>query len=175
MSSSREGSIHRSEPVYFLFAVLVAAFSRPRRTYATIGLILGIESANLIVSGQWETGKWPVYAGFALSLAGLSIAISHIMHRTRREADQIQQTAHEQLIAHANAVDPLARESQLAVLTTEARQASNVNAAMQREDAFAGLIDMIYEFVPAHTYALFLKENGEEGSVFITQGEEKRW
>jgi len=153
-------------PVYFLFAVLVAAFSPPRQTYATIGLILGIESCNLFISGQWEPGKWPVYAGFALSLFGVSIAISHIMRRARRETDQLKD-AHEQLLARANAVDPLAGNSQLAMLTTEARQASNVNAAIQREDAFAGLIDMIYEFVPAHTYALFLKENKEEGSVFI--------
>jgi two-component system cell cycle response regulator len=152
-------------PVYFLFAVPVAAFSPPRRTYATIGLILGIESCNLLVSGRGEPVKWPVYAGFALSLFGVSIAISHIMRRTRREADEFKD-AHEQLLARANAVDPLAGDSQLAVLTTEARQASNVNAAMEREDAFAGLIDMIYEFVPAHTYALFLKEARDEGSVF---------
>jgi len=161
------GGVHSSLwPVYFLFAVLVAAFSPPRRTYATIGLILSIESGNLFISGQGDAGKWPVYAGFALSLIGVSIAITHIMHRTRREADQFKD-AHERLLARANAVDPLAGRSQLAVLTTEARQASNVNAAIQREDAFAGLIDMIYEFVPAHTYALFLKENRDEGSVFI--------
>ena len=152
-------------PVYFLFAVLVAAFSPPRWTYATIGLILGIESCNLFISGQWDAGKWPVYTGFALSLIGVSVAISHIVRRARRETDQLKD-AHEQLLARANAVDPLAGNSRLAVLTTEARQASNVNAAIQREDAFAGLIDMIYEFVPAHTYALFLKENRDEGSVF---------
>ena len=160
------GGFHSSLwPVYFLFAVLVAAFSPPRRTYATIGLILGIESCNLFVSGQGELEKWPFYAGFALSLIGVSVAISLIVRRTRREADQFKD-AHEQLLARANAVDPLAGQSQLAMLTTEARQASNVNAAIQREDAFAGLIDMIYDFVPAHTYALFLKENRDEGSVF---------
>ena len=160
------GGFHSSLwPVYFLFAVLVAAFSPPRWTYATIGLILGIESSNLFISGQGDAGKWPVYTGFALSLIGVSVAISHIVRRARRETDQLKD-AHEQLLARANAVDPLAGNSRLAVLTTEARQASNVNAAIQREDAFAGLIDMIYEFVPAHTYALFLKENRDEGSVF---------
>lgn len=160
------GGVHSSLwPVYFLFAVLVAALSPPRRTYATIGLILGIESCNLFFSGQGKLEKWPFYAGFALSLIGVSIAISHIVRRTRREADRFKD-AHERLLARANAVDPLAGRSQLAMLTTEARQASNVNAAIQREDAFAGLIDMIYEFVPAHTYALFLKETREEGSVF---------
>ena len=153
-------------PVYFLFAVLVAAFSPPLRTYATIGLILGIEGCNLFVSGRGDAGNWPVYAGFALSLIGVSVAITHIMRRTRREADQFKD-AHEQLLARASAVDPLAGQSQLAMLTTEARQASNVNAAIQREDAFAGLIDMIYEFVPAHTYALFLKEDRDEGSAFM--------
>ena len=160
------GGVHSSLwPVYFLFAVPVAAFSPPRVTYATIGLILGIESCNLFVSGQGDISKWPFYAGFALSLIGVAIAIVFIMRRTRREADRFK-NAHERLLAHANAVDPLAGQSQLASLTTEARQASNVNAAMQREDAFAGLIDMIYEFVPAHTYALFLKD--KEGSSVFT-------
>ena len=158
------GGIHSSlQPVYFLFAVLVAAFSRPRQTYATIGLILGIESANLFISGQWETGKWPAYAGFAVSLAGLSIAISYIMQHTRRETDQLKD-AHERLLAHADALNPLANSGALESLTEENQLASNVNAALERDDAFAGLIDMIYEFVPAHTYALFLKErrNGTE-------------
>jgi two-component system cell cycle response regulator len=160
------GGVHSSLwPVYFLFAVLVAALSSPRRTYAMLGLILVIESCNLFRSGQGDAGKWPVYAGFALSLIGVSIAITYIMHRARREANQFKD-AHERLLARASSVDPLAGQSQLAALTTESRQASNVNAAIQSENAFAGLVDMIYEFVPAHTYALFLKENRDEGSVF---------
>jgi diguanylate cyclase (GGDEF)-like protein len=160
------GGVHSSLwPVYFLFAVLVAALSSPRRTYAMLGLILVIESCNLFRSGKGDAEKWPVYAGFGLSLIGVSIAITYIMRRARREADQFKD-AHERLLARASSVDPLARESQLAMLTTESRQASNVNAAIQSENAFAGLIDMIYEFVPAHAYALFLKENRDEGSVF---------
>jgi two-component system cell cycle response regulator len=160
------GGAHSSLwPLYFLFAVLVAAFSPPRRTYATLGLILVIESSGLFLRAQWDPGNWTVYAGFALSLVGVSIAISHIMHRTRREADRYKD-AHERLLAHANAVDPLAGRAKLEMLTAEARQASNVHAAMQREDAFAGLIDMIYEFVPAHTYALYLKETTADGAVF---------
>lgn len=161
------GGVHSSLwPAYFLFAAVVAIFSPLRQTYAMTGLILSIESANLFISGQWETGKWPVYAGFGLSLLGVSAAISHIMHRTRQEADQFKD-AHERLIEHADAINPLSDSTPIEALSEENRLASNVKAARSREDAFDGLIDMIYEFVPAHAYALFLKERIGEADAFV--------
>ncbi|MCK9418535.1 MAG: sensor domain-containing diguanylate cyclase [Nitrospirae bacterium] len=148
-------------PAYFLFAVMIAAFAPLIQTYGTICLILGIESSNLFLSGQWQPERWPVYAGFGASLSGLSIAIAHIMHRTRQETAQLKD-AHERLIAHADALDPLAETNTLESLM--GRQTAAVSAALERESTFNGLIDMIAHFVPAHSYALFLKERGE---VFV--------
>ena len=151
-------------PAYFLFAVMVAAFAPLLQTYGTICLILGIESSNLFFSGQWQPARWPVYAGFGASLSGLSIAIAHIMHRTRKEAKQLKDV-HDRLIAHADALDPLAETNTLESLMD--RQTTAVSAARERETTFNGLIDMISRFVPAHSYALFLKERREYGEVFV--------
>jgi diguanylate cyclase (GGDEF)-like protein len=148
-------------PAYFIFAVMVGAFAPLIQTYGTICLILGIESSNLFLSGQWQPARWPVYAGFGASLAGLSIAIAHIMHRIRKEAAQLRDV-HERLIAHADALDPLAETNMLESLMD--RQTTAVSAARERETTFNGLIEMIARFVPAHSYALFLKERGE---VFV--------
>jgi len=152
-------------PAYFLFVAVVAAISPLRQSYAATGLILGIETSNLVVSGQWETNRWPMYGGFALSLAGVSIAVSLILSRSRREADQLKD-AHERLLANADSLDPLSYATEFTALTSERRQAANLKAAGERENTFNGLIQMIYEFVPAHTYALFLKERRGNSEVF---------
>jgi diguanylate cyclase (GGDEF)-like protein len=161
------GGVHSTLwPGYFLFAVLVAAFSPVWQTYATTCLIVAIEAANLFISRQWEAEKWPVYAGFGVALISVSAVISHIMHRTRGEKKQAEDKL-EKLIEHADAIDPLADSDTIEALTEENQLASNVKAARNREDAFSGLIDMIYEFVPAHAYALFLKERVGEGDAFV--------
>lgn len=151
-------------PAYFLFGVMVAAFAPLLQTYGTICLILGIEASNLVLSGQWQPSRWHVYAGFGVSLAGLAIAIAHIMHHTRKEAAQVKD-AHDRLIAHADALDPLAQTHSLESLMD--RQTATVSAALERETTFHGLIDMIARFVPAHTYALFLKERRDNDEVFV--------
>jgi diguanylate cyclase (GGDEF)-like protein len=151
-------------PAYFLIGVMVAAFAPLIQAYGTIFLILGIESANLVRSGQWQPERWPVYAGFGASFSGLSIAIAHIMHHIRKEAAQLKDV-HERLIAHADSLDPLAETNPLESLM--GRQTAAVSAALERETTFGGLIDMISRFVPAHSYALFLKERRENGEVFV--------
>lgn len=159
------GSSHSSLwPAYFLIGVMVAAFAPLIQAYGTIFLILGIEAANLFRSGQWQPERWPVYAGFGASFSGLSIAIAHIMHHIRKEASQLKDV-HERLIAHADALDPLAETNTLESLM--GRQTAAVSAALERETTFDGLIDMISRFVPAHSYALFLKERREYGEVFV--------
>ncbi len=155
------GGIHSSLwPAYFLFTVLIAAFSRYPldKTYAAVGLILGIETANLIAPKQVQAFRWEVYAGYALSLAGVSLVTAHIMNRVRAKEQQVRE-AHEQLLAHASAVDPLSDKTKLSTLTQTGRQAANVDAALRREVTFNGLLEFIYELVPAHTYALFLREH----------------
>lgn len=159
------GGVHSSLwPVYFLFAVLIAAYSPIWQTYTASILILCIEAANLFFSNQWSVGKWPVYAGFSMSLFGLSVAIAHIMRHTRREATQARD-AHDRLIAHADSLDPFADTHSLESLA--GRQTSAVNAARERESTFMGLIDMISRFIPAHSYALFLKERRDQGELFV--------
>jgi two-component system cell cycle response regulator len=150
-------------PAYFLFSVLVAVFAPIRQSYGTIFLILGIESANLFLSGQWKPEQWPLYAGFAVSLTILSLVIAHIMHRTRKEV-ALARDAHERLIAKADAYDPFDDADKIESLVT--RQTANVSAALQREITFNGLLDMISEFVPAHTYALFLRERRDQVELF---------
>ncbi len=151
-------------PAYFIFAVMVAAFAPLVQTYGTVCLILGIEASNLFHAGQWQPERWPVYAGFGASFSGLSIAIAHIMHRVRRESEELRD-AHDRLIAHADALDPLAETNTLESLMD--RQTTTVSAALERESTFNGLIEMISRFVPAHSYALFLKERREYGDVFV--------
>ena len=151
-------------PAYFLFGVMIAAFAPLIQAYGMVCLVLGIESTNLLHAGQWQPGRWPVYAGFGAYFSGLSIAIAHIMHHTRTKSAQLKD-AHEQLIAHAGALDPLAETSTLESLM--GRQTAAVSAALERETTFNGLIDMISRFVPAHSYALFLKERREYGEVFV--------
>ena len=71
---------------------------------------------------------------------------------------------HDRLIEQAAAINP--DTDTIEALTEENRLASNIRAAQSREASFSGLIDMIYEFVPAHTYALFLKERSGEEDVY---------
>jgi hypothetical protein len=120
-------------PAYFLFAVMVATFSPLLQTYGTVCLIIVIEASNLLLSGQWQRERWPVYSGFVVSFAGLSIAIAHILHRTRKEAAQVKD-AHERLIAHADALDPLAETNTLESLMD--RRTTAVSAARERETTF---------------------------------------
>jgi diguanylate cyclase (GGDEF)-like protein len=146
-------------PAYFLFAVCIAGFS-PKpigMTYGAVGLMLAIETANLLAPKQVQDFSWGGYAGYMLSLGGVSLTTAHIMHRIRKKEQQVRR-AHEQLLAHAEAVNPLSDKTKLPALTREGRQAANVDAALTREVTFNGLLDFIYELVPAHTYALFLKE-----------------
>ncbi len=162
------GGIHSSLwPAYFLFAVLIAAFSQYPlgKTYTAVGLILGIETANLFAPKEAQAFRWEVYAGHALSLAAVSLVTAHIMNRVRSKEQQVRE-AHEQLLARADAYDPLSAETRL---DDDNRQLSSVSAARDQENAFAGLIDLIYTFVPAHTYALFMKEPIGNETAFVLE------
>jgi diguanylate cyclase (GGDEF)-like protein len=148
--------------VYFLYVVLVAALSPSRWTYATVGLILIIETANLVVPRHETPARWDTYAGFALSLACLAVAV--VLFRTRERKTR---EAHERLIAHASAIDPLSDETKLASITQEGRKTANVKAALERQNAFDGLVEIIDQTVHAHTYALFLVETTGNGEALI--------
>lgn len=154
-------------PAYFLFTVFIASSGRPLgRTYTAVGLVLAVETANLFAPKNMQEFEWEVYAAYVLSLAGVSLTTAHIMHRIRKKEKQVRD-AHEKLLAHAQAVDPLADKTKLPGLTREERQAANVDAALKREVTFNGLLEFIYELVPAHTYALFLKEH-KDGKDVLT-------
>lgn len=155
--------------LYFLYAILVAAFFPARWAYTITGLILFVETANRVAPRGAAAVPWEAYTGYAVSLAGVTVAATYVMNRIRSEARQIRE-AHDRLLEHANAVDPLADESKVATLTREARQMSNVSAALDREDAFRSVIDIIFGFVPAHTYALFLKERRDGRDVLVLRG-----
>ena len=152
-------------PAYFIFAVVVAASFPPAKAYAAAGIILAIESANLFFHRQDLAIRWPLYAGYGISLACASAAASHITHRERREKQSALE-AHDGILAKAEAVDPLADPTALQSFTRERRLVAAVKAAREREITFSGLIDMIYGFVPARTYALFVNERKDDGEAF---------
>lgn len=148
--------------IYFLYAALIAALSPSRWTYAAVGLILFIETANLIVPKQPEDIHWGAFAGFALSLVCVAAAVA--MFRTR---EQKAREDHERLIARAKSVDPLSDDAKLSMLTQESRKAVNVNAALERESAFEGMVEIIKQTVRAHTYALFLLETDDVDDTLV--------
>ncbi|MDH4162463.1 MAG: sensor domain-containing diguanylate cyclase [Nitrospirota bacterium] len=156
-------------PFYFLYAVVIAAFSPPRRTYGMIAVMIAIESANLLqtLSRADLSARWHVYAGFGLTLAGVSAVASHIMQRSRQEVVQVRD-AHDRMLAQAESLDPLTQPARLESLAPENRTASHLRTVRLRQNDFNSLIDMIFGFVPAHTYALFLREP-REGDSFALQ------
>lgn len=149
------GSVSPFHPAYFLIAAS-AAFQPRRRSYAVAACILVIEAGNLAVSGQISQG-WQRYLGFVAALSGITVIFGPLTSRIKNHA-RIARERYRKLLADANAVDPLADEPTVEALSEQNRQASNISTAIEREGAFKGLIDMIYEMVPAHTYALFLSE-----------------
>ena len=149
--------------VYFLLGT--AATFQPRlRAYYSVAIILGIEAGNLFLSGQHPAHGWRSYATFAASLAGMVSIITPFTGRMRDHA-RIARERYQKLLADAHAVDPLADDGAPDALSAQKRQAANISTAVEREGAFKGLISMIYEMVPAHTYALFLAER--EDNAFI--------
>ncbi|HEY6010365.1 MAG TPA: diguanylate cyclase [Nitrospirota bacterium] len=159
---STGGTTSPLHAAYFLLGA-AATFQPLLRAYYGVAIILAIEAGNLLV-GQHAAYHWRPYAVFAASLAGMVSVIAPFVGRMRSQArsalDQYQK-----LLADARAVDPLANDATPASLSDEKRQAANISTAVERENAFNGLISMIYEQVPAHTYALFVAER-EEG-VFV--------
>ena len=153
-------------PAYFVFVSVAGVFLPLLQTLATSAIILVIEGANLYLSGGPEPGQYPIYAGFTLSLAVVPAIISHIIHRTRREAAQAKDE-HEKLLERADAIDPLDDTDTIGALTDESQLASNVKASRSLEASFDGLLDMIYGFVPAHAYALFVKERAGDEDSFV--------
>jgi len=146
-------------PVYFLLAA-AASFQPRLYSYSTVLIILGIDAAGVFMFAQNTPGRWQSYAGFALSLAGIVAVMTPVTSRIQNQA-RVARERFSRLIADANAVDPLAGDMKLDALSERSRQVSNVSSAVEREGAYKGLIDMIYDMVPAHTYALFLADRVE--------------
>jgi two-component system cell cycle response regulator len=145
---------------YFLLAAAAAFQSRRHASYL-VAIMIAIEAANLIIAGQISLHQWLSFGGFAISLAGVVIIIALFTSRVKDHA-RIARERYQKLLADAHAVDPLASDIKTDALSEESRQATNISTAVEREGAFKGLISMIYEMVPAHTYALFLADR-EEG------------
>jgi diguanylate cyclase (GGDEF)-like protein len=145
---------------YYLFAVVFAALSRLPQAALMVLAILSVELFSLLITRQFDAARWQTYAGFGLSLAGISLATSYIMGYVLKKADQAKD-AFKRLEEKANAVDPLAEPAKLESLMPESRQAANLRTARDREASFKGLLDMMFLIVPAHTYALFVKERRE--------------
>lgn len=159
------GSGSPFSPAYFLLTAIAVAFISPLHAYASSAAILIIEAGNVLASRPVPLGQWLTYGGFAFSLAGATVVAIPLARRIRKEAHRAR-TQYEKLLADAESVDPLAAGQQLAAVTKENRRATNVSAAVEREGAFTGLIDIISGMVPAHTYAVFLADR-QEGRFFM--------
>ncbi|NTV54565.1 MAG: GAF domain-containing protein, partial [Syntrophaceae bacterium] len=145
---------------YYLIGAAAAFQSRRHASYL-VAIMIAIEAANLIIAGRHSLHQWLSFGGFAISLAGVVIIIALFTGRVKDHA-RIARERYQKLLADANAVDPLAGDIKTDALSKESRQAANISTAVEREGAFKGLISMIYEMVPAHTYALFLADR-EDG------------
>ena len=157
--------------VYFLLGA-AATFQPRSRAYLLTALIIGIEAANLLRAGDLAL-HWQGFSGFALSLAGMVLIITPYTGRIMRDAQRARDR-YDRLIADANAVDPLADHMAVDALSEQRRQAVNISTAVEREGAFKGLIDMIYEMVPAHTYALFLADRDDDRFILRAIRSESR-
>jgi diguanylate cyclase (GGDEF)-like protein len=151
---------------YYLFTVVFAALSRPAQAALMVFAISTVELISLFITGQFDAARWHTYAGFGLSLAGISLATSFIMNYVQTQADQAKD-AHDRLIEKAEAVNPLNDPAKLELLMPESRQAANLRTAQDRERGLAGLLDMAFQFVPAHTYVLFVNEGKENRNAFV--------
>ena len=159
------GGVHSSLwPAYYLFTAVFAALTRPGRALLMVLLLVCVEAANLLFAGRYDPGRAGAYAGFILSLAGVAVATSFLLGRVLKEADQAR-LSHERLIAHADALDPLGDAGKLETLMGTQRAA--ISAARDRDARFEGLLNIISSFLPAHTYALFLRERRDAGAVFV--------
>jgi len=160
------GALSTLWPAYYLFAVVFAALSRPPQAALMVIVILSVELISLFITGQFDAARWLSYAGFGLSVAGVAAATSFIMGYVLKEADQAKD-AFKRLEEKADAVDPLAEPANLESLMPGSRQAANLRTARGREASFAGLLDMMFLIVPAHTYALFVNERREGTEMFV--------
>lgn len=151
---------------YYLFAVVFAALSRLPQALFMVLVVIVVEGSSLLISGQYDPSRWPAYAGFGLSLAGVAAATSYLMGHVLKEADQAKDAV-KRLEEKADAVDPLADPAKLESLMQESRQAANLKTAQEREESLSSLLTMIYQFVPAHTYALFVKERRDGNELFV--------
>ncbi len=156
-----------SSPALFAYFIIVvaAAFRSWKEAAGAAAVILAIEAANLLQAGAAAAVRWPLYGGFAFSLAAAAGIAAPLVERKRRKVRRAE-AEYENLLAAARSVDPLAGGLKLDAFTEQGRQASNVSAAVEREGAFHSLIDMIAGMVPAHTYALFLAE-GSDGRFIL--------
>jgi len=163
------GGIHSTLwPSYYLFAVIFGALSRLPNALSMVFIILAVEFASLVINHQHVPGRAHAYAGFGLSLGGVSLAASLLMGYVLRQSERVKD-AHSRLVEKAEAYDPLSDTTKLESLTREHRQAANVKAANELENVFSGLIEMAYDLVPAHTYALFVSERRDDGEAFTLQ------
>jgi diguanylate cyclase (GGDEF)-like protein len=159
------GGVHSSLwPSYYLFMAVFSALSRLPQALLTVLLVVVVEAANLFFTGQYDPERWSSYAGFVASLAGVAASTSLIIGRILGQAEQAREQ-HEQLLTHADALDPLGGSGTLEDLIK--RQTAAVGAAKEREAKFDDLLDIIHSFLPAHTYALFLRERRDTGAVFV--------
>ena len=152
-----------NSPFYGAYYLLgtAAAFQPRSSSFYIIAIIIGIEGANLVLSGQHSLHRWVLFAAFAISLAGIPFIVASLTSRMKDHA-RIARERYQKLLADAQSVDPLAGDIKTDALSEEKRQATNISTAVEREGAFKGLISMIYGLVPAHTYALFLADR-EDG------------
>jgi diguanylate cyclase (GGDEF)-like protein len=153
-------------PLYVL-AGAAAVFLPPLEAAAGAALVIAVDGVNLLISGTFGA-SWRSFAGQSIAVAGLVAVIAPAAARLRLKALAASER-YRKLISAARSVDPLADTTPLEALTQERMAAANVSTAVERENAFRGLIGVIYGIVPAYTYALFLADRDAGAGVYTLQ------
>lgn len=150
-----------ASPARFVYILLVAGavFLSPLQTYGIAAIVLVIEAANLYAAGAGRP-EWLSFSGFGASLSVMAAFMAPAVERIKKHA-RLSRERYRKLIADAQAVDPLSTESGKELLSAEMLQAANISSAVEREGSFKSLIDIIYELVPAHTYAVFVTDKND--------------
>lgn len=150
-----------ASPARFLYIPLVAGsvFLSHVQAYGLTVIVLIMEAANLY-AGNAGKSEWLSFSGFGSSLAVMVAFAAPAVERIKREA-RFSGERYRKLIADAQAVDPLSVKSGIAVLSAEMLQAANISSAVERDGSFNSLIDIIYDILPAHTYAVFVSDRDD--------------
>lgn len=156
------GGIDSPGRYLYILLVLAAVFQPKKPAYGLTAVIVSMDTANILL---WNLSYQQAISalGFDASLALMAAVAVPAYSRLRSHAESNREK-YRRLLADARAIDPLESGLNIESLTAQGMELSNVSSAVARDDAFKGLVDIIRDLVPAHTYAVFTADG--DGEVY---------